>query len=525
MTENQREDTTNQTNVEIAVSDKAMKMWTQVPAVVKKPESNEELAYTIKYLQVLVNKFENKFGEDNLEEESPGTWQKVNELLLNTQRKLKAMQQRAVATFEQKEKEKEAGIPDRGEIDWVRFKPKMVEGDMVSAPYVCVENYEVLLNYLGVTIRYNEMTKEEEFFTPHMIIDFGDDTRENAVPTWIANEGVHLDFPMARELHKTFITLVANRDTYHPIRDWIESKPWDGKSRVGEFCDTVTLRTPHSMKELLLTTWACSAVGALYVLGGIKSQGFITYTGTQGIGKTSWVLSLVPDELKGAIGEGLILNPEKPDSVAEAVSYWIVELGELGSTFRKSDIDALKSFITKNRDIYRPPYAARANKYARRTVFFATVDSMEFLQDIAGNRRFWTLDVKALNFKHKMDVQQFWAEIKKYYDEGMLTYLLPDEMAKLEKYNASFLAADPVTQTLESGIIIPDENDLNLNMENLNATEILKRLGLNANKKDINAAAVWLRKQGLEPDSRKRFKVRFTENEHNGMGKSGLLDK
>ena len=37
--------------------------------------------------------------------------------------------------------------------------------------------------------------------------------------------------------------------------------------------------------------------------------------------------------------EGATLNPADKDSVKQAVSHWIVELGELESTFKKSDID------------------------------------------------------------------------------------------------------------------------------------------------------------------------------------------
>ena len=413
----QREDNTITTNVEIAVSDKAMKVWTQVPAVVKDPVTIDDMEYSIKYLSTLKAKFEEQYDSDVLDTETPGTWIKLNDTIRDVTQKLTSRMSEVKASGELKVINEENGIV-REEIKWVRFKTKSVDGESRLVPYVCAENYEVLLKYLDVKIRYNEMTKEEEFFTVKQVKDFHADTRDNAVMAWIANEGEHLDFKLPTEKHKGFITMVGNANAYHPIRDWIESKPWDGVSRAEEFLETVSLNTPNVMKDRIMLTWAVSAIAALYEKNGIKSQGFISFTGNQGIGKTSWVLSLVPDELKGAIGEGLILNPDKPDSVAQVVSHWIAELGEVGSTFRKADIDSLKSFITKDTDVFRPPYAARANKYVRRTIFFATVNDTEFLQDMTGNRRYWTLDVAKLNFKHNMDVQQFWAEIKSYYDDG-----------------------------------------------------------------------------------------------------------
>ena len=222
----------------------------------------------------------------------------------------------------------------------------------------------------------------------------------------------------------------------------------------------------------------------------------------------------MPDELKGAIGEGLILNPDKPDSVAQVVSHWIAELGEVGSTFRKADIDSLKSFITKDTDVFRPPYAARANKYVRRTIFFATVNDTEFLQDMTGNRRYWTLDVAKLNFKHNMDVQQFWAEIKSYYDDGAIWWLTMEEQKQLEITNKDFVTLDPIIQRLETGVTVPLVIDKDAMYYTV--TEILDACGVrNPTRKDLNAGARWLREQGLEANWQKRWCVNIPVNKDN----------
>ena len=44
--------------------------------------------------------------------------------------------------------------------------------------------------------------------------------------------------------------------------------------------------------------------------------------------------------------------------ISEAVE--VVELGELDSTFRKSDVVALKAFLSREVDIIRSPYARKA---------------------------------------------------------------------------------------------------------------------------------------------------------------------
>jgi putative DNA primase/helicase len=72
--------------------------------------------------------------------------------------------------------------------------------------------------------------------------------------------------------------------------------------------------------------------------------------------------------------------------VMSAVSHWVVELGELDSTFKKSDVSVLKAFITRRQDKLRRPYARRDSVFPRRTVFAGTVNDYQFLHDNTGNR-------------------------------------------------------------------------------------------------------------------------------------------
>ena len=62
----------------------------------------------------------------------------------------------------------------------------------------------------------------------------------------------------------------------------------------------------------------------------------LIFKGRQGIGKTRFFEKLA---LKSQFfGEGICLDPRDKDSVMQATSKWISELGEIGSTMRK-DMD------------------------------------------------------------------------------------------------------------------------------------------------------------------------------------------
>jgi putative DNA primase/helicase len=104
------------------------------------------------------------------------------------------------------------------------------------------------------------------------------------------------------------------------------------------------------------------------------------------------------------------MDPSNKDSVIEATSSFIVELGELDATTRKADVAMLKSFLTRDVDEYRAPYGRKREAYPRRTIYGATVNPSEFLVDQTGNRRFWLMPCASIVQDAEVDMQQVWAE-------------------------------------------------------------------------------------------------------------------
>ncbi len=121
-----------------------------------------------------------------------------------------------------------------------------------------------------------------------------------------------------------------------------------------------------------------------------------------------------------------------------AVSKWIVELGEIDTTFKK-DIAKLKGFLSKGEDIIRRPYQRKNSNYPRRTIFCGTVNPDEFLKDASGNVRFWVIPVVEINYEHNIDMQQVWAEINQIYIKGEKWWLDREEEQKLEFQNRRHL--------------------------------------------------------------------------------------
>ena len=127
-----------------------------------------------------------------------------------------------------------------------------------------------------------------------------------------------------------FLIRIADENPYNPVATWIESRPWDGVSRVQAFCNTVT--SPAPLKDLLIRRWMLQAVAAAFSPNGIAAQGILTFVGQQNLGKTTWFERLAPEELDVVL-TGHTLDPRNKDSVFVALSHWLVELGELDATF------------------------------------------------------------------------------------------------------------------------------------------------------------------------------------------------
>jgi putative DNA primase/helicase len=167
--------------------------------------------------------------------------------------------------------------------------------------------------------------------------------------------------------------------------------------------------------------------------------------GKQNIGKTSWIRSLDPVSC-AAVREGAILDPANKDDVISVSRYWIVELGELDGTFRKSDIARLKAFITNSTDVVRAAYARKHSQLTRRTAFIATVNEPRFLVDDTGNRRWWTISVESINLNHGLDMQQVWAEAYHYWLNGEQPSLTNGELTLLNIANADYEQIDPLEE-------------------------------------------------------------------------------
>ena len=358
-------------------------------------------------------------------------------------------------------------------------------------PLATIENVAEICRRLGVTIRYNVISKEEEIIVPGATfsVDNGAGASFSWLMSWCAR------FAMPTDKLGDFVTYIADQNPYNPVAEWITATPWDGVSRLPALYDTIRTDGDDGLKRTMIYRWLVSACAAAFEPAGVSAHGVLVIQGDQYVGKTAWFKSLVPEHL-GLTQDGMTLRPDDRDSVKQAVSFWLVELGELDATFRKADIAALKAFITRKQDVLRRAYARKESHYARRTVFFASVNQREYLADPTGNRRYWTISATNINAQHGIDMQQLWAEVYAAYREGASWHLSRDEVAALNDHNQEYTHIDPIEQRLQTRLEWTDPMSL---WEWKTVTEILLSVGVDRpTKQDTVQAGIHLSKAGCQ---------------------------
>jgi putative DNA primase/helicase len=378
-----------------------------------------------------------------------------------------------------------------------------------TTPLSTIENVQELLRRLGANARYNVIKKEIQVSVPGL--SFIQDKALSATFSYIRSKAAIARIPL--ESLDEFIHFTAFDDPINPVMEWIKSKPWDGVSRLPEFYATVTAKDEkipgnREFKETLIKRWMLSAVAAASRPNGVSAHGVLVFQAPQYLGKTAWFKRLAPPELK-VIADGLTLDLKDKDSIYRVLSHWLVELGEIDATFKKSDISALKAFITRDFDSIRRPYDRAESNFPRRTIFFGSVNEKDYLHDPTGNRRYWTIAVEDLNHQHTVDMQQVWAEFEVMLSSGESIYLTPEEMLELNSRNKGHEVVDPIVERVREAF---DWSQGAFEWRRMSATQISQAIGImNPTARDSRSAARAIREitgqDGMKSDGRIVFNV------------------
>lgn len=337
------------------------------------------------------------------------------------------------------------------------------------------QNSEHLTKSYGIRVSYNTISKKNNVYIPGFTAS--PDNYDSVALTIICSLAALNN--MSTSSIPALLEAIGDRNLYNPVADWINSRPWDGVDRLESVYATLVHREdfPEALKKILMRCWLISLVAAALMPSGFHARGVLTLQGPQSIGKTSWIRALINDAL---LAENVIkldhhLDAGNKDSLITAITHWIVEIGELDSSFKK-DIARLKGFLTAGSDKLRRPYGRTNAEYQRRTVFCATVNDENFLVDSTGNSRFWTISVTAIDYQHNIDMQQLFAQVATYFKAGEAWWLTKSQEEMLEMQNKNHRSMSSIHERILG--ILDLEHAGETGLPAMTASQILLKLDI-----------------------------------------------
>jgi hypothetical protein len=311
---------------------------------------------------------------------------------------------------------------DQPITDFVEFAPHTKQVGKESVLLTTLENLKALATCYGISFEYDVIRREKliKFPADRKTGDLSNDANLHKLRNLCVINGLNPN--VTEGINEIFFENEVNN-----VTDFIKATQWDGVPRIEALFQTLTLanQSDYVYGFNILKMWLIQCVAAAdraqstpLKTARAKYENVFILAGVQGGNKTDWLERLTGLALRMYHDKGVQLTLDDKDSVFEATSFWIVELGELDATFRKSDISALKAFLSRSYELMRRPYDKVANQYQRRTSYCATVNNSNFLHDVTGNRRYLPLEITHCDKHHTVDMAQVWAEVWGLYIRG-----------------------------------------------------------------------------------------------------------
>jgi putative DNA primase/helicase len=242
------------------------------------------------------------------------------------------------------------------------------------------------------------------------------------------------------------MTSAANLVPFDPVQEWLEALPtWDGTPRLSTWLPRVTGCSENVYTESVGRVTLIAAVARVYT-PGCKVDTVLVLHGPQGTLKSTLLAELAgrPEWFSDHISD-----IGGKDACLQLCGPWILEFSELDAITGKRESERVKSWITQQRDRFRPPYGRSMLEIPRRTIFCGTSNLHQFLRDETGGRRFLPIEIREIDLEVLRGMRdQLWAEARAMFLMGEKWWLegAALEQAKVEQEDRR--VADPWEQAI-----------------------------------------------------------------------------
>lgn len=255
---------------------------------------------------------------------------------------------------------------------------------------------------------------------------------------------------------------------YNPFVEYFKRLPkWDGRDYIAKLIKTIKSTNQNdfswAFKKWLVAMVACS------INDETTNQAVLILTGKQGIGKTTWLRKLIPQNLMEYFYSGNI-NPNNKDTTLLMCEKLLINMDEMAS-FNKKQIESFKEMITKNMISERRAYAHYTENYIRRASFVGSSNHNELLMDVTGNRRFLCFEAIEIDYTHNFNMDFVYSQVMHLISEGKFKFHFEKEdIERLEENNKMYIQSNEEVDWVEELFAVTDDEASVLYM---NATEIV----------------------------------------------------
>jgi predicted P-loop ATPase len=312
-------------------------------------------------------------------------------------------------------------------LDLTEFGSDETESEMLA-------NLIRVRDIVGADLKLNRLTSQIEYQ--------GQKLNPNHYQLFVCSL---IDADLSESASVQILSVIAEKHSYHPALDYFESLSAKyGDSTIGLLDKPATrlLKTSNPLYDVMLRKTLAATVSRVYE-SGCKWDYIMLLKGVQGLLKSSFWRALMPESTW--FDDNLSSDITNKDQLALLSRCVIQEWAEFDRISSSREAADLKSFVTRQNDVYRAPYERASVDHPRQSVIVGSVNKSEFLGDETGDRRYWVVEVD-----QKIDIGALIAEREELlaaavaaYKSGELLYLSEEDEALSAENNLQYRVQDP----------------------------------------------------------------------------------